>query len=247
MKAKEQKYTKHFEVDANKQIITIFDDRWYYFKKLDKYAKSVTTVLQAYPKGYGYDQWLKTVGLNSKIIVDQAKEFGSAFHDTIEQFLLHNEVFWDDYNMEVWERFMLWYKWWKTTNFNYNETDVEKKMYSPSLDVAGTIDLLSKEDDKLIIYDWKSGNYIHDTAIIQQSVYSYMVKEQYNLDYYPKAYLVWIPRKKPNKKGYRIKEVKNIPHNIEIFKNTQAIYQETHKNEKPKVLEYPISLKKEIK
>ncbi len=59
---------------GHKQI-TLPDSR--YYRRHGEYYPSVTYVLQSYPKGKHYDEWLKKVGFSANWIVKKAGEEAS--------------------------------------------------------------------------------------------------------------------------------------------------------------------------
>ena len=101
-----------YRVNEEAKRIDMFDERWYQVPLPDGDSvdlRSVTTFLEAYPKGYGYENWLKSIGADSKIALKQAGDFGSDFHYLVEQFLKGEEVKFAEGNIELWERFILWH------------------------------------------------------------------------------------------------------------------------------------------
>lgn len=81
-----------FHNPDNKQI-NFMDERFYTSDGVTFYP-SVTTVLGIYPKGYGFDKWLKENGENADEILRQAGEQGSKVHDAIDQMIKGQEVKW---------------------------------------------------------------------------------------------------------------------------------------------------------
>jgi len=63
--------------------ITIPDEHWYQSSITKAWLPSVTSILSVYPKGYGYDLWLKQTGFNSEIILKKAGDIGSKVHDSL--------------------------------------------------------------------------------------------------------------------------------------------------------------------
>lgn len=79
--------------DPKNQRISIQDERFYTTNLVDFYP-SVTTVLQVYPKGYGYEKWLKENGDEADSILREAGEQGSKVHDGIDQIIKGEQVMW---------------------------------------------------------------------------------------------------------------------------------------------------------
>jgi len=238
---------KYF-VDSEAKRIDLLDERWYKVMSNGKEhnLRSVTTFLESFPKGYPFRQWLKTAGFNADIIMKQAGEFGSKVHNLIEQSLKGETVQYNELDgIEVWERFLTWLDWWKELNENHevkwSKDFVELITYDLEYQYAGTVDFVVKIDNEYVVVDWKTGNYIGDEAHIQLSAYTKSVERQFKIEIY-KALIVWIPAKRPNKKGYRVIDVENINDNFEDFLHTQALYFRTHKNEKPKYKTLPTTI-----
>jgi hypothetical protein len=83
---------KAFHNPENKQIN--FLDSRYYTTNGETFYPSVTTVLGVYPKGYGFNKWLKENGENADEILEKAGEEGSKVHDAIDRMIKGHEVKW---------------------------------------------------------------------------------------------------------------------------------------------------------
>lgn len=81
-----------FHNPDNKQI-NFLDERFYTTDGVTFYP-SVTTVLGVYPKGYGFNKWLKENGENADDILEKAGEEGSKVHDAIDQMINGQEIKW---------------------------------------------------------------------------------------------------------------------------------------------------------
>ena len=91
--------------DKDSKQINFLDERYYKYSE-GIYFPSVTTVLDIYPKGYGFIQWLKDLGNNADEVLKRAGESGSKIHDAIETYLKGGEVLWDDeiYDLSEWKQ-----------------------------------------------------------------------------------------------------------------------------------------------
>lgn len=83
---------KTFHNPDNKQI-NFLDERFYTADGITFYP-SVTTVLGVYPKGYGFNKWLKENGEQADDILKEAGEEGSNVHDAIDRLIKGHEVKW---------------------------------------------------------------------------------------------------------------------------------------------------------
>jgi hypothetical protein len=237
----------NYGVDAEQ--ITKFDERWYR-RVLDKkkgtyeVVPGVTTYLEAYPKGVGYDLWL----MNTKdpyAMRDEAGQLGTETHKLIE-LTLHGEMaeyFDGQTKIEAWERYLSWCLWWKTfTKENvvkYEKEWIEHLTWNDIDKYAGTVDLIAEVNGKIEIFDWKTGSFVGDTAEIQVSAYA----ESVGLELNKQILIANIVQLNPklNKKGVRVREINRdeILSNFEDFKHIQKIWHRENKNAKPKFLTYP--------
>lgn len=250
--------------------INVFDER--YYKKPDEevYYPSVTQVLNIYPKGVWFAQWLKEVGLNADAIRDKAAESGSKVHNAIEKFLCGEEISYfrkiritDEngiskeveeivYSLEEWQmicKFMEFYD-----QYVVRVIAVEQKMISDKLRTGGTIDMVAELRDGFIWdIDFKTSNSVQKTHEIQQAVYSEMWNEQPDNDVkIQRAGILWLKAKtrgparsgdKIQGKGWQVKEIEDIGHCMKLWEHTRALYDEENPNDVPKNLEYPDKFK----
>ena len=103
-------YKRLLEISDDHKQITLPDSR--YYKRNGQYYPSITYVLQYYPKGRHFEDWLKKVGYASEHIVKQAGEEGTQVHSLIEKYLEGNTLnFLNEkgnpkYSSEVWPMFL---------------------------------------------------------------------------------------------------------------------------------------------
>ena len=239
---------KFYEFNEDEKRVDIFNERWYRHPETGKFYRSVTTILGIIDKGYNYDEWLKNNGHNSEIIVDRAGRFGTAFHELVEMFLSGETVKYYDLRIhgdrvatELWERFNIWVDFWKELNekykVEYKETGIEYITYSDEYEFAGTIDFVCRLDGVLTIMDWKTGNNVGNKETLQINAYMQTIKAE-------QGFIVHLPAKKPNKKGYRITEKKYSPGLFELFLSTKKVFDMENKDQ-PKVLTLPLQISKE--
>ena len=161
--------------------ITTNDSRFYEDGKLT--YPSVTFVLSYYPKGKHFEEWLKKVGYASDFIVKKAADEGTLVHNLIEQYLLGKKVDLMEndnpkYDIKVWKMFLRFVEFWETTKAELIETEVF--LYSDSLNIAGTCDLVCKINDKLWVIDVKTSHQLQTTYDVQAAVYSRCFEECYD-------------------------------------------------------------------
>jgi CRISPR/Cas system-associated exonuclease Cas4 (RecB family) len=68
-------------------------------------------------------------------------------------------------------------KWWETMGIE--PVTPEIKLCSPTLQLAGTADLLCRVDGKLTIMDWKTGKGIYPEMFLQLAAYALMYEEEF--------------------------------------------------------------------
>lgn len=246
---------KQFTVDEEIKQINLFDERFYQIEDVDLF--NVTGWLEAFPKGNGYNQWLKNTK-DPEAVRDEAAQLGSGVHKLIELTLHGEKIKWSDVNnIDIWERYLGWCNFWKDLQTDPNKTlDIEKKIkrvetlpklteyivYDFELETAGTVDkkikiIYDDDDYSFVILDWKSGNNIYDTAHIQVATYM-------EIDFRMTQDAVWrligrIIQVNPslNKKGYRVYPVERD--DFEYFLTSKKNYIRAFKHPKPKYRVYP--------
>lgn len=83
---------KVFHSKENQQI-NYMDER-FYTKDGVTFYPSVTTVLGVYPKGYGFNKWLKENGEQADEILKEAGDSGSKVHDAVDRIIKGEEIRW---------------------------------------------------------------------------------------------------------------------------------------------------------
>jgi len=170
-------------VDAELQQINFLDERFYHAGQdengKDKYYPSVTHILNLYPKGAAFTQWLKDVGQSATLIADRAKEAGSKVHNGIEQILNGLPVSWGDsgenYSLEEWQGLNRYMDFHKVTQVE--PMLIEGNVYSHKYRYAGTSDLICKIGEETWLIDHKFGNAIYPTYFMQLIAYKVAAEE----------------------------------------------------------------------
>ena len=237
--------------------INILDERFYLNKKTGEYYPSVTTVLDVYPKGAGYIQWLKDLGNNSDEVVRRAAEQGSKIHDAIDKYLTRQEVRWMDdegktiYTLEEWKMILRFVDFW--TTFKPHIKVNEFMAISENYKLGGTIDIVCELNGELWLIDAKSSNAIHPSHELQLAAYATMWNEQFPKAKIQRAGILWLKAttRGADKKGEKIQgaswQLKEFDRHytdaFKIFQHTRAIWNEENPNYKPKNLIYPDRIK----
>jgi len=238
--------------EENRQI-NILDERFYLSeKKEDVYYPSVTTILDAYPKGYGYTNWLKQVGFNADEIVKKAGDEGSRIHEAIERILQGFQVNWmqedgtANYNLNEWQMICKFMDFYNT--YNPQIIHVEQQIVSDELRVGGTVDFVCVINGEKWLIDFKSSNAIYESYYLQIAKYVEMWQNKYQdkIDRYGILWLKAATRgedksgKKIQGNGWQIKESpKSLEDDLFTFNATQHIWERENPNYKPKNLIYP--------
>jgi len=233
--------------------ITTNDSRFYEDGK--KTYPSVTFVLSYYPKGKHFEEWLKRVGYASDFIAKKAADEGTLVHNLCEKYLLGEKVTLMDngnpkYDIKVWKMFLRFVEFWETTKAELLETEVF--LYSDTLKVAGTCDLVCKINGELWVIDLKTSNQLQTTYDIQAAVYSRCFEECYDQKV-DKVGILWLKSSKrgPKKgslqgKGWEVYESKRSQEdNLEIFKHVRALFDLENPNLKPISEKWPTTVQKQ--
>jgi hypothetical protein len=237
--------------------ITFLDDRYYQDNKTGEFYPSVTTILDTYPKGYGYYEWLKTVGFNADEVMKKAGDQGTNIHNMIQSFLGQQEVKWtegekDNYTLNEWLMFLKFVDFYKT--YKPETIAVERSLVDPELGFGGTLDYVCKINDEVILIDWKSGNSIHKTNLIQVSAYQKLwnKKNKIQITRIGCAHLQAATRgpdkqgKTMQGEGWKIVEPDDSEHLYRLFEHAQVIWREENPDPKPKNMIYPDKISIEI-
>jgi hypothetical protein len=244
-------------IDEDANQLNILDERYYQSRKnKDVYYPGVTTILDAYYKGYGYSEWLKQVGYNADEIVKKAAEQGSNVHEMIENYLKGFEINWEFegkqlYTLNEWKMFCKFIEFFET--YKLEILAIEFVFCNEDLGFGGCIDLICRINDQIWLIDHKTSNYIHKTHELQISAYR-TAWNALNLQYeIQRSGILWLNAatrgadkqgKKIQGKGWQLKEFgRNFQEAFRLFEHTQAIWIEEHPNYKPKNQIYPASFK----
>lgn len=242
----------------NKQI-TFLDERFYFDTKTETYHPSATTILDVYPKGYGYIQWLKDMGSNADEVMRRAGDQGTKIHEAIDSFFKGKELKWvekekENYTLDEWKMLLRFFDFYET--HKPNPIALEISLVSPKLGFGGTLDLictLPAFPDDIWYIDWKSGGAIYKSHKIQASAYQALwnSKKKQKITRLGCLHLRAATRgsdktgKKIQGGGWKLDEVIDPEHNYKLFKHTQVIWKEENPKPKPKNVVYPdrISMK----
>jgi len=239
-------------LDKKVQQVNILDERFYTIDNKIFYP-SVTTVLNAYPKGFAFEEWLRNTGQNSKQIVAEAARQGSVVHNSIDDFVKGSELTWINesgkelYTLLEWQMICRFVEFFKFVDKN-QPFEAEQILFSHAHRLGGTTDLVCMIDGERWLIDYKSSNAIHTTNRLQLAVYKAMYEHLHKtkIDRYGVLWLKASTRTDKGfmqGKGWQIKEfTDSYEKDIKLFKATRALWDEENPNYKPKNLSYPNTL-----
>jgi len=239
-----KQYNRILEISKDAKRITLPDSR--YYRRNGKYYPSVTYILQSYPKGKYFEDWLKKVGYSADYIVKKAADEGTQVHEMIESYLLGQEqTFLTDtgypkIDPEIWKMFLRFVDFWETYNPTLIETEVH--LFSDELKVAGTCDLVCEIGEERWVIDFKTSNHLQTTYDLQGAVYAKCFEECYGKSI-DRIGVLWLKSRSrgEDKNGKKLKgknwEIYESPRtqqeNLEIFDAVQKLFNLENPNHKP--------------
>jgi hypothetical protein len=240
------------EYSSDNKQINILDQRFY--KRNGKYYPSVSSILQFYPKGKYFEDWLKSNGHNSNTIVYKAANEGTQVHNTIEDFLGGHEITWIDqygnakYQLDVWKMILRFANFWN--RLKPELIAKEYHLFSDQYEYAGTADLIIRINGELWLLDIKTSNSLHTSYDLQLAAYAQAWNETHT-EPITRTGIIWLKAKtyKEGKdgqmqgKGWQIKIVDEIEKNFTMFTKIQDIYKLENPNASPYTEMLPISVK----
>lgn len=239
--------------DEENKRIDFLDERFYTKDDVTFYP-SVTTVLGVYPKGHGYEEWLKQVGFNASEIVRRAGEQGSNIHDAIEKFYKGQEVCWAQggeaiYTEEEWRMILRFFDF--HSEFVQSIEAVEHNIVDDTLKIGGTMDLVCQINGERWLIDFKSGNAIYKTAYMQLACYADMWdRESKNkIDKVGIMHLRTIHRGRDSRgksiqgEKWKLYEVEDREKWFRLYEHSRAIWDEENPTPAPKNMTVPDRIK----
>jgi len=235
----------------NKQL-TFLDSRFY--KTEDGgFVPSVTTILEAYPKGAAYYNWLKENGKDADEIRDEAGRRGSVVHkltelyDAGEEVRLVNDNGSIDYKLNEWAMFERYVEF--RSRFQIVTDSIELNIINTQLGFAGTIDRVISMNGESILLDIKTSNAIYPSYWLQLAAYRTLL---FNMGVQvDKVGILWLNAKTrtEGKKGdiqgigWQMITKEHTANDYKLFKATHELWKAENETSKPKQLTYQISHK----
>jgi hypothetical protein len=236
----------------NDKQLTFLDSRFY---KTDDggFVPSVTTILECYPKGAAYYNWLKEAGKDADEIRDEAGRRGSVVHkltedyDTGEEVQLVNPNGSIDYKLNEWAMFERYVEFRR--RFQFVTDCIELNIISQDLGYAGTIDRVINMNGERILLDIKTSNAIYPSYWLQLAAYRALL---YSAGIYvDKVAILWLNAKTrtEGKKGdiqgigWQMISKDNTANELDLFDATHTLWLAENQTSKPKQITYQISHK----
>ena len=247
----------------NKEIKTVtwLDERFYFDEKTQAYYPSSTTILDVYPKGFGFTKWLKDLGSNADQVLKEAGEQGTLIHDAIKDFWEGNEIIWANekgeakYTFEQWKMLMRFWDFYKTCK--PEPIAIEMSLVDGELGFGGTLDFIGKIDNSIWLIDWKSSNGVYRSYELQIASYRELwdkLQPKYKIDRVGILHLKATTRG-VGKNGviqgesWKLHEPEESQEELfDLFDMTKQIWLKENPIAKPKNMVYPDRIsKKEVK
>lgn len=241
-------------IDTVANQCTFLDSRFYELN--GKFYPSVTTILEAYPKGAAYFQWLKSQGENSDEIRDEAGRRGSTVHTLTEDYDSGAEVsLYDDngyisYKLIEWAMFERYVEF--TKRFPFEILYSEQNFVSEKLGFAGTLDRVIHLNGETLLVDIKTSNAIYPSYWLQLAAYEQLLSEGIGYNPVDGVAILWLNAKTrtEGKKGdvqgagWQLIKKNDTAKDWELFKATHNLWLAENESMKPKQTTYSLTHKK---
>lgn len=169
---------KNYAVDGER--IQFLDSRFYKTAS-GAFVPSVTTVLEAYPKGQQYYEWLKKHGADSDEIRDEAGRRGSVVHEATETLDCGGELrlMTDDgsprYKLSEWAMIQRYAEFREAHPATIHA--IETRLASERLGYAGTLDRVTTIDGVTYLLDIKTSGSVWSSYWLQQAAYHELIHD----------------------------------------------------------------------
>ena len=246
----------NYIIDLPNKQMTFLDSR-FYATESGNYVPSVTTILDAYPKGAAYYEWLKKNGEDSDTIRDEAGRRGSVVHNLTERYDLGEEINLMDENGYIAYKLNEWAMFERYVDFRNRYPleiiEIEKNIISERLGFAGTLDRIIEMDGKRILLDIKTSNAIYSSYWLQLAAYEQLRIDEQGYNDIEGVAILWLNAKTrtEGKKGQVqgigwqmvTRNEEETEKDWKLFKATQQLWLAENETAKPKRTTYQISHK----
>jgi hypothetical protein len=257
---------RNYLVDGEAGRVQFLDSRFYRDPESGVFVPSVTTVLEAYPKGAQYYEWLKKHGQDADEIRDEAGRRGSVVHEATEVLDLGGELELMSpdgsprYKLSEWAMISRYVEF--RERFPARMHAVETKLACGELGYAGTLDRLMtfEETGETFLVDIKTSGSVWQQYWLQQAAYHELlhvtgaIAKMFPDGEVPevKLAILWLNAKtrSDGKKGaiqgagwQLITQSKPTPDLLRIFNNVRETWLMEHQDEQPRTTSYKLNLK----
>lgn len=224
------------------------DDSHFYWID-DEFVPATTEILGvAGPVEYGLRSfWQNNSASDANTIVEQAKEFGSLVHNSIERLLLGDTINLEAlsstmpfYKKDFKKHMMSFYDWFHAFKPDLNSIKTEQVVGSKKYKFGGTVDLYCKKDGKAWIIDFKTSSGIYLSHKMQLAAYK-IAYEEYTGKKIDKVAILRTGSR--HKAGYEFKEIEE--NHKDAFLNIYQVYLAMNNGkipQPPEVVVYPEEL-----
>lgn len=239
---------QNYRIDITSQQLTFLDSRFYYSED-GSFVPSVTTLLEAYPKGAAFYEWLKKNGEDSDAIRDEAGKRGSLVHtlteryDNGEEINLINENGNIDLKISEWAMFERYVEF--RSKFAFDILSTEQVYVSTQLGFAGTLDRVIKMNGKTVLVDIKTSGSIWPSYWLQLAAYKKLVEQEIQID---QVAILWLNAKTRTDgtkgaiqgKGWQFISKEDTTKDWELFKATQQLWKAENGDSTPRQVTYKL-------
>lgn len=235
-----------------------FLDQRFYATPSGGMVPSVTTILEMWPKGAQYYEWLKKHGKDADEIRDEAGRRGSRVHNITEGY--DRGIIQDmrgpegepRYKMAEWAMFERYLDFRRVVKPGILE--IERRLVSDKLGTGGTLDRVLTIGDEVWIIDLKTSNAIYDHYHLQTAAYLDLLAE---CDRMPAERVINIRRgilhvnaatktygrgEAIQGPGWKLEESgRSYEEDLDLFYACQKLWHATNRNTKPKNISYQLS------
>lgn len=244
----------NFIVDFQSRQLTLLDSR-FYTTEGGGWVPSVTTILEAYPKDYGYFKWLKENGEDSDAIRDEAGRRGSVVHtlteryDNGEEVTLLTEDGKPGFKLGEWAMFERYVDF--VTKFEPTSLVVEQNIVSEDLGFAGTLDRIISLNGKHILVDIKTSNAIYPSYWLQLAAYRELLATEMG-SIVDEVAILWLNAKTRTEgkkgavqgQGWQLVSKTDTSNDWTLFQHTHALWLAQNAEVAPRRLSYQLSYKR---
>lgn len=241
----------NYRLDLTGQQLTFLDSRFYYTED-GQFVPSVTTILDSYPKGAAFYEWLKKNGEDSDSIRDEAGRRGSIVHGLTEAYDNGDEIslMGEDHSIRFklneWAMFERYVEFRNRYPFEIKHS--EQTIVSAAQGFAGTLDRFIEMNGKTILLDIKTSGSIWPSYWLQLAAYEKLLTEMYGYNPIDEVAILWLNAKTKTDgkkdaiqgKGWQLITNSDTDRDWELFKATQQLWKAENGGMAPRQQSYSL-------